>query len=187
MRVPEGCGRANFEHGRINYFRALRIGGSHHRRTDICRRGLVDPTETGDGAGARPGQLRRQDLYKEFIDEASKTYADALKHDKADVSTLVGIYTRIGRMRVLSSPKVVESAEQVALAIVDQYLAPNVSFPELRDLEEKGGLDPLRVFAEACRAEFLGRLAPEERMKAWQASLRLHPRPPSSQILRAQP
>jgi hypothetical protein len=34
-----------------------------------------------------------------------------------------------------------------------------VTFPELRDLAEKGRLDPLRVFAEACRAEFLDRFA----------------------------
>jgi hypothetical protein len=56
-------------------------------------------------------KLRRADLYKEFIEEASKTYGDALQHDKTDVSALVGIYTRISRMRVLSSPKVVEAAD----------------------------------------------------------------------------
>ena len=112
-------------------------------------------------------KLRRQELYKEFIEEASKTYGDALQHDKTDVSALVGIYTRISRMRVLSSPKVVEAADQAARAIIDAYLAPNVTFPELRDLSEKGRLDPLRVFAEACRAEFLGRFALlEERLKA---------------------
>ena len=131
-------------------------------------------------------KLRRQDLYKEFIEDASKTYADALQHDKADVSVLVGIYTKIGRMRVLSSSKVVESADQVARAIVDAYLGPNVSFPELRDLLDKDRLDPLRVFAEACRAEFLSRSAPEERMKAWQASPTLH-RHPRSLIPRRQP
>ena len=111
-------------------------------------------------------KLRREELYKEFIEEASKTYGDALQHDKTDVSALVGIYTRISRMRVLSSPKVVEAADLAARAIVDQYLAPNVSFPELRDLAEKGRLDPLRVFAEACRAELSGRYR----------SLKAHPR-----------
>ncbi len=112
-------------------------------------------------------KLRREELYKEFIEEASKTYGDALQHDKTDISALVGIYTRISRMRVLSSPKVVEAADQAARAIIDAYLAPNVTFPELRDLAGKGRLDPLRVFAEACRAEFLGRFALlEERLRA---------------------
>jgi len=105
-------------------------------------------------------KLRRQELYREFIEDASKIYGDALQHDKTDVSALVGIYTRISRMRVLSSPKVVESAEQAAKAIVDAYLAPNVTFPELREMMEKGQLDPLRVFAEACRAEFRGTSPP---------------------------
>jgi hypothetical protein len=45
---------------------------------------------------------RRQKLYKDFIEEASKSYIDALQHDKADVSSLVGLYAKISRMRVLS-------------------------------------------------------------------------------------
>jgi hypothetical protein len=85
-------------------------------------------------------------------------------------------------MRVLSSPKVVESGEQVARAIVDVYLAPNVTVTELRDLMDKGRLDPLRVFSDACRAEFVGRFAPIEaaaagEMEAW---LELHQRPRSA-------
>lgn len=102
-------------------------------------------------------KLRRQELYREFIEDASKIFGDAPQHDKTDVSALVGIYTKIRRMRVISSPKVVESADQAARAIIDRYLAPNVTFPELRDMVEQGRLDPLRLFAEACRAELLGR------------------------------
>jgi hypothetical protein len=104
-------------------------------------------------------KLRRQELYREFIEDASKTYGDALEHDKTDVSALIGIYTKINRMRFLSSPKVVESAEQLARAIIDTYLAPNVTLPELRDMMDKGRLDPFRFFAEACRGEILARFA----------------------------
>ncbi|MBV8487485.1 MAG: hypothetical protein JO161_04340 [Planctomycetaceae bacterium] len=67
-------------------------------------------------------KLRRQELYKESIQDASKTYADGLQNGTPDISALVEIYTKISRMRVLSSPKVVESAEQVGRAIVDAYL-----------------------------------------------------------------
>ena len=102
-------------------------------------------------------KLRRQELYREFIEDASKIFGDALEHEKADLSALVGIYTKISRMRVISSPKVVESADQAARAIMDTYLGPNVTFSEMRNLIESGRLDPLRVFAEACRAELLGR------------------------------
>lgn len=34
---------------------------------------------------------RRKKLYKQFIDEASKLYADALAHDEAEVAALVGV------------------------------------------------------------------------------------------------
>ena len=36
-------------------------------------------------------RLRRQELYKEFIEEASKCHMDALQHDKADIPALVGL------------------------------------------------------------------------------------------------
>ena len=57
-------------------------------------------------------------------------------------------------MRILSSPKVVESADQIARKIVDTYLAPNKIFPELREMVNSGSLDLLRDFSDACRAEF---------------------------------
>src|SRR5467141_5357458 len=67
---------------------------------------------------------RRRKLYKQFIDEASRTYVDALVHDKLEVSGLVGIYALISRMRVLSSQKVIESAASIAILITDTYFKP---------------------------------------------------------------
>ncbi len=37
---------------------------------------------------------RREDLYKDFIEEASKLYADSLIHDTPDVSQLIRLYGR---------------------------------------------------------------------------------------------
>lgn len=99
-------------------------------------------------------RARRQELYKDFIEEAAKCYVDALQHDKADIATLAGIYAKIDRMRVQSSPKVVESAERVGRQIVEAYLAPDKSFLELREMLNSGGLDLLSEFSNACRAEF---------------------------------
>jgi hypothetical protein len=97
---------------------------------------------------------RRQELYKEFIEEAAKSYADALQHDKPDISALVGIYAKIDRMRVQSSPKVVESAERVGRRIVDAYLEPDKSFIELREMLNSGAIALLSEFSDACREEF---------------------------------
>src|SRR6476661_7695651 len=79
-------------------------------------------------------KILRQELYKDFIEDASKAYADALQHDKADMPTLVSLYAKIGRMRVLSSSQVVESAEEIAQRIVDTYLAPDRSYLEIRKM-----------------------------------------------------
>ncbi len=98
-------------------------------------------------------KLLRHELYNEFIEEASKCYTDALQHDKADIPALVGLFAKLGRMRVLSSPKVVESGEQIGRKIVDTYLEPDKTFLELREMLNTGSIDLLRDFSEACRAE----------------------------------
>jgi len=103
---------------------------------------------------------RREDLYKDFIEEASKSYTDAFEHDMADASKLVRLYALVSRMRVLSSQEVVEQADRVMRVIVETYLAPNKTIRDVvadglkdnRGLDEE--LDPLRDFSNACRDEF---------------------------------
>ena len=97
---------------------------------------------------------KREELYKDFIDEASKLYADSLIHETSDVSQLVNLYAMISRMRVLSSVNTTEKADQVARAIVNTYLAPNKTFFQLRDMVNNGTIDLLKDFSEACREEF---------------------------------
>ena len=96
---------------------------------------------------------RRQLLYKQFIEEVSKLYADALAHNEAEISALVSVYALLSRMRVLSSSAVVEKAEIVLQMVVDTYFQPNKTFPELRELLKSDSIDPLRAFSEECRAE----------------------------------
>jgi hypothetical protein len=98
-------------------------------------------------------KAKRQKLYKQFIDEASKLYADAMVHDEAEVSALVSAYALICRMRVVSSSAVIEQAESVVRMIVDTYFAPNKTFPEMRMLMNSHAVDPLRAFSEECREE----------------------------------
>jgi hypothetical protein len=98
-------------------------------------------------------KARRRKLYKQFIDEASKLYADALVHDDLQISTLVSAYALISRMRVLSSPQVLHKGEAVVQMIIDTYFAPNKTSPELRELLDSHAIDPLRSFSEECRAE----------------------------------
>lgn len=99
---------------------------------------------------------RRQVLYRDFIEQASKCYIDALQHNqaKADLPGLVGLYAKLGRMRVLSSRPVVYSAEHVARQIMDTYFEPDKTFVELRDMAQAGAIDLLSEFSDACRREF---------------------------------
>ena len=99
-------------------------------------------------------KLQRQELYREFIERASRCHIDALQHDKADIPALVELYARVNRIRVLSSPKTIESAESVARTIVDTYLESNKTFLELREMANSGSIDLLRDFSETCREEF---------------------------------
>jgi len=99
---------------------------------------------------------RRQILYRDFIEEASKCYIDALQHHDTDVgiSSLVGLYAKLSRMRVLSSEPVLHCAEHIARKILDTYLEPDKSFVELRDMAKSGAIDLLHDFSHACRLEF---------------------------------
>jgi hypothetical protein len=96
----------------------------------------------------------REQLYKAFIDEASKLYVDALVHEISDVSNLVGLYAMISQMRVISARNTVESADKVARMIINTYRAPNKTLPELEDMVNRGVIDVLQTFSEAARQEF---------------------------------
>jgi hypothetical protein len=110
-------------------------------------------------AQARSGQLaqeltRREELYRDFIVAASKTYCDALVSSEPKLPELIALYSLISRMRVLSAPRTVASADKLMLTIIDAYFTPNRSLRELRDLIKAGtGIDPLKDFSEAAREE----------------------------------
>ena len=95
-------------------------------------------------------------FYKEFIQEASKCYVDALEHEKPHVPLLVVLYSKISRMRVISSPQVLAAAEEVLSRIVDVYFEPPVVFStaQVSSMLQDGLVDVLRDFSRCCRAEF---------------------------------
>ena len=94
---------------------------------------------------------QRHKLYKKFIEEASRLYADALATDKTEVANFVRLYAMVSRMRVLSTPAVVEAAEAIVRVIVDTYFEPNMTFRELHDAIRSDRIDVMRTFSEAAR------------------------------------
>ena len=95
----------------------------------------------------------RAALFGRFLDEAARLYSDALQNRRDDTSALIGIYALTNRIRLISSPPVVEAADNVARIIVDTYLAPNMTMAQMRENWIDKHVDPLRDFAEACRKE----------------------------------
>ena len=94
---------------------------------------------------------RRQELYRDFVEEASRLWIHALTNDQPDLSKTIALYALVSRMRILSSPKVIEEAEKVMRLIVDTYTKPNKTFSELRDIVHEHSLDPLRLFRNLPR------------------------------------
>jgi hypothetical protein len=97
---------------------------------------------------------RREDLYKDFIIAASKAYGDAIVSNDPQIQELVSLYAMISRMRVMSLPRTVASADHIMRATIDTYFAPNKTIRELHDLmSNESGIDPLKDFSEAAREE----------------------------------
>jgi len=104
-------------------------------------------------------KMRRQELYRIFVEEASRLFIDGLTRDTPELSKTIALYALISRMRVLSSQRVIEEAHKVARMIVESYAEPNLTFDDLRTMMNEDHLDPLRGFSQACRDE-LGPLVP---------------------------
>jgi hypothetical protein len=109
---------------------------------------------------ARAGQVahdlaRREDLVRDFVIAASKTYGDAIVNSEPKMPEIVDLYAMVSRMRVLGMPRSVACAENVMRSVLDTYFAPNRTIADIREIVKTGGtdVDPLKDFAEAAREE----------------------------------
>lgn len=96
---------------------------------------------------------RREHLFRDFIDLASKLYADALTHEFTDVSVIVPLYALKAQIYIFAkSRETVARADEVLTRIIEVYYEPN------RDPRQRPDLDPgrhdiLEAFTIACRDE----------------------------------
>ncbi len=95
---------------------------------------------------------RRERVFGEFIDQASRLFADALTHQLEDPSKLVPIYATIGKLRLYASSETVACADSVMSRIVEAYYSPNVDFQN-KQIRDAQSYDVLRTFIKACQAE----------------------------------
>ncbi|WP_458387131.1 hypothetical protein [Rhizobium pisi] len=106
---------------------------------------------------------KREKLFSDFMNEATRLYGDAISHQKDDVSDLVLLYALVAQMRLFSSRPVVDAAELAMERIIETYLAPNRSLSEIKDLARSGAMNFLLDFGEACRVELAAGRPPMRR------------------------
>ena len=71
---------------------------------------------------------RLEQIFGEFIDQASRVLADALAHQLEDPSTLVPLYATVGKLRLYASSKTVASADEVMSRSWKHILVPILIF-----------------------------------------------------------
>jgi len=95
---------------------------------------------------------RRERIFAEFIDQASRTFADALVSRLENPSKLVPLYATIGKLRLFASPRTVQAADDVMERIVAAYYNPPPDFEKYENLD-KDAYDLLQAFIDACHTD----------------------------------
>ena len=100
-------------------------------------------------------RARLEQVFGEFIDQASRLFADALTHQLDDLSKLVPLYATMGKLRLYASSATLVCADHVMSRILDAYYSPNVNF-ETQRIQSAENYDVLRTFIAACQTELKG-------------------------------
>ncbi len=98
---------------------------------------------------------RRESLYSDFIAESARLLVDALEHNVSDPQRLIPVYALLSRIRLSSSPRVLETAEGVINTILDTYPKPNLTPEQIQSRAVKGE-GPLGQFSDTCHLELEG-------------------------------
>ena len=75
---------------------------------------------------------QRQQLYSQFVEAASCCFADALQEHEPETAKLAALYGEIGRMRLISTEKVVREADTIAHKILEDVKNPSEYTPYTR-------------------------------------------------------
>jgi hypothetical protein len=126
------------------------IGGSASVATTWVAHKTVSKREL-----MREEMRKRETLYGEFIGECAKLLMESLTHSLEKPETMLAVLALINRIRLCASESVLEQAERLLRRITDQYLSPNLTLDQLRELARSKNADLLREFAETCRAELV--------------------------------
>ena len=95
----------------------------------------------------------REELYSQFVNEATNLYIDSLGKTLENPAALIGLYSLVGRIRLIARDRVLSAAERIAQGVVDSYRRPPRTFEDEYKLVREHQVDPLKEFTQACREE----------------------------------
>ncbi len=120
----------------------------------------IAATFMGQRLQARWARLRaeleeREKLYGAFVEEAVHLFVDSIHRSAIDPAKIMRLYSKVARIRLTSSERVLRAAEEVGKRLLEAYERPAEDPAEVFARYAKGDehLDPLREFTEACRQE----------------------------------
>ncbi|MDR3531769.1 MAG: hypothetical protein P4L90_14610 [Rhodopila sp.] len=98
---------------------------------------------------------RRESLYGEFIDEATRVFSDALTHKLDEASKLARLYGLLSKLRLFAPAGVLCDAEATVHRVIQTYAMPELDSQILITAQHGGNLDVLKTFSEACRKDLI--------------------------------
>jgi len=107
------------------------------------------------GARLAAELAEREELYGKFVEEAVPLFVDAIQRSVIEPAKIMWLYSKVARIRLISSDQVLRAAEEVGRRLLEFYERPPEDPAEILVRVAKGeeSLDPLRDFTEACRQE----------------------------------
>ena len=96
--------------------------------------------------------VSREALYSDFIAESARLFVDAQVNNTSDPQKLIPVYALLSRIRLSSSSRVLERAEEVIKTILASYPKPNLTAEQIES-RALSAEDPLREFSNTCRSE----------------------------------
>jgi hypothetical protein len=100
-------------------------------------------------------RVRREELYGRFAEELALLYSVVLSDEGLSYGKLVTIMGLRGRIILLATPKVVESAERAVNFIIDLHMGPRLTKEQVRQRIEDRSINAISEFARSCREELV--------------------------------
>lgn len=95
----------------------------------------------------------REQLYSDFIKEASELYVTSLTRNLEDFGRLIHLYELVSRIRLIASGPVVKAAEEFVKQILMHFAEKNLTIEQLQNIALTSKVHPLQHFSEVCRVE----------------------------------